>query len=110
MAGANHRAHRPGGPHRLAVRQHPPGAPTTRPARLRPRGRKAAREATEENSLRIAVPGLGTLCLPLPDHLAYLAGIAVLTAFEVVEWPVGVALAAGHLLAANGHSKIIQDF
>ena len=65
----------------------------------RPRGRKAAEQATGKNSLQLRVPGVGTLTLPPPDQLAFLAGIAALAALEIVEWPVAFAVAAGYALA-----------
>lgn len=76
----------------------------------RPAGRKAARQATEKNSVRVTVPAIGTVTLPPPEQLAFLGGIAALTALELIEWPVGVALAAGHLLAARSRNKVVQDF
>jgi L-cysteine desulfidase len=75
-----------------------------------PRGRKAAEKATAKNSVRLAVPGLGTVTLPPAENLAFLGGIALLTALEVIEWPVAVALAAGHALVTRSHNKVIQDF
>ena len=42
-------------------------------------------------------------------QLGYVAGIVVLTATELVSWPVGLALAAGHLLAADRDSKTLED-
>jgi L-cysteine desulfidase len=75
-----------------------------------PRGRKAAEKATEKNSVRVPVPGIGTVTLPPAENLAFLGGIVLLTALEVIEWPVAVALAAGHALIARSHNKVIQDF
>ena len=95
-----------------------PGAATTRPRpsddqaaeELRPRGQKAAEKATEKNSTRVDVPLIGTVTLPPPQLLAYLGGIAALTALEVIEWPVGLALAAGHVLVTSTHNKALQEF
>jgi len=75
-----------------------------------PRGQKAADKATEKNSVRVSVPMIGTVTLPPAENLAFLGGIALLTALEVIEWPVAVALAAGHALATRTHNKIVQDF
>ena len=73
-------------------------------------GRRAAQEATEKNSSRVTVPLIGTITLPPPDQLAYMGGIAALVALEVIEWPVALALCAGHVLASCSHNKVIQDF
>ncbi|MBV9207027.1 MAG: hypothetical protein JO037_16905 [Actinobacteria bacterium] len=75
-----------------------------------PRGQKAAEQATTRNSVHVAVPGIGTVTLPPAEQLAFLGGIALLTALEVIEWPVAVALAAGHALAARSHNKLVEDF
>lgn len=75
-----------------------------------PRGRKAAEKATAKNSVHVSLPGIGTVTLPPAENLAFLGGIALLTALEVIEWPVAVALAAGHALAARSHNKIVEDF
>ena len=76
----------------------------------RPDGRQAAAKATERNSVRVAVPVIGTVTLPPPEQLAFVGGIAVLTAVEVIEWPVAVALVAGHVLIARSHNKVVRDF
>ena len=80
------------------------------PAVAPPKGRKAAEEATAKNSVRVAVPGIGTVTLPPAENLAFLGGIVLLTALEVIEWPVAVALAAGHALATRTHNKVVKDF
>ena len=79
-------------------------------ARLRIRSRRAAEEATEKNSLRVALPLIGTITLPPPHQLAFVGGVAALVALEVIEWPIGLTLCAGHVLATCSHNKIIQDF
>ncbi|MEJ2863573.1 hypothetical protein [Actinomycetospora flava] len=57
----------------------------------------------------LPVPGLGTVHLSRPQ-LGYVAGVVVLTAAELVSWPVGLALAVGHLLAADRDSTTLEDF
>jgi hypothetical protein len=71
--------------------------------------REAARRAGRKDKVGIPVPGLGTVQLSRPQ-LGYVAGIVLLTATELVSWPVGLALAAGHLLAADRDSKTLEDF
>jgi len=70
----------------------------------------AAGEVCARNSLSITLPGVGQLRLPPPEHLAYLAGIATLTALEIIEWPLALTLAVGHLLADQRRNKILHDF
>ncbi|HZD14285.1 MAG TPA: hypothetical protein VE196_04000 [Pseudonocardiaceae bacterium] len=73
-------------------------------------GKRAAGQAQDNNSLRITLPGLGQIRLPPPEQLAYFAGIAALTALEIIEWPIALTLAAGHLLADQRRNKILHDF
>ncbi|WP_020661199.1 hypothetical protein [Amycolatopsis benzoatilytica] len=82
-------------------------ANTRRPAH---RGQGAAARATGKNSVRVALPLVGTISLPPPQQLAYLGGIAALTALQVLEWPVSMTLAAGHLVATASNNKVVQDF
>ncbi|GIJ79527.1 hypothetical protein SAMN05443287_107176 [Micromonospora phaseoli] len=48
---------------------------------------------------RVDVPLLGQVAVPPPDKIAYYAGIGVLTALQVIEWPLALVITAGHLLA-----------
>lgn len=43
-----------------------------------------------------------------PDRLVYYVGLGVLAAFEVIEWPVALVIAAGHLLADNAHDQVLR--
>jgi hypothetical protein len=70
----------------------------------------AAGVAREKNSLSITLPGVGQLRLPPPDHLAYLAGITTLAVLDIIEWPIALTLAVGHLLADQRRNKILHDF
>ena len=74
------------------------------------RGAQAAEKTAQKNFLRVDVPVIGTVALPPAEQIAFAGGIALLTALEVIEWPVAVALIAGHVLAARTHNKILQDF
>jgi hypothetical protein len=74
------------------------------------RGYQAAEKVAEKNSLRVNVPMIGTLTLPPPQQLAYVGGVAALIALDVIDWPVGLALIAGHVLATRSHKKIVQEF
>jgi hypothetical protein len=71
---------------------------------------QAAQKATGANSVRVNVPLIGTVTLPPTDELAFVGGIALLTALDIIEWPVGLVLTAGHLLASAKHKKVVEDF
>jgi hypothetical protein len=76
----------------------------------RPAGRRAAEQVSERASIHVTLPALGRINLGPPDQLAYFAGIATLTALEIIEWPVAVILAAGHLLAEQRRSNTLHAF
>lgn len=73
-------------------------------------GRKAAEKAAARNSVCVTVPMVGTVTLPPPEQLAFMAGISLLVALEVIDWPIGVTLAAGHALTARSHNKVVRAF
>ncbi|HYZ57128.1 MAG TPA: hypothetical protein VE733_27005 [Streptosporangiaceae bacterium] len=85
-----------------------PNGPST--SQHRAHGRQAAEKAAEKNSLRVDVPVIGTLTLPPPQQLAFVGGIAVLAALDIIDWPVGLVVVAGHVLATRSRNKIVRDF
>ncbi|MFF5172387.1 hypothetical protein ACFY3U_07115 [Micromonospora sp. NPDC000089] len=48
---------------------------------------------------RVEVPLLGEVAVPPPDKVAYYAGLGVLAALQVIEWPLALVITAGHVLA-----------
>ena len=40
---------------------------------------------------------------PPVEHLAFYLGLGALAAAEIIEWPIAVAMAAGHLLIGLTH-------
>jgi hypothetical protein len=73
-------------------------------------GHQAAEKVAEKNSLCVDVPMIGTLTLPPPQQLAYVGGVAALIALDVIDWPVGLVLIAGHVLATRSSNKMVRDF
>ena len=73
-------------------------------------GHGAVLRAIEKNTMQVVVPALGTIRLPPPQTLAWLAGMATLAVLEVVEWPVAVLVGGGHLLAQQNHVRLLRDF
>jgi hypothetical protein len=74
------------------------------------KAREAAARARARNSIHVEIPNVGHLHLPPLDQIAFIGGIAVLAAIQIVEWPVAVALTAGHVLAHNRHHALLRDF
>jgi hypothetical protein len=89
---------------------------TTAPAQAAPVvqtltiGHGAVLRAIEKNTVTVVLPALGTLRLPPRETLAWFAGLATLTAVGLMEWPVAVAIGAGHLLAQQNHVRLLHDF
>jgi hypothetical protein len=43
------------------------------------------------------------------DHLIYYVGVAALVAVGVLDWPVALVVATGHILATRGNSKVTRE-
>ncbi|MFH8800775.1 hypothetical protein ACH4F6_14430 [Streptomyces sp. NPDC017936] len=82
-----------------------PGAPGANPKSA---GAAADRAVTQH---AVTLDVFGTRVeLPPPDQLAFLAGVGLLAAAKVVEWPVAVILAVGHQLAHSHHGRVLREF
>ncbi|MFF0255033.1 hypothetical protein ACFYPW_21315 [Micromonospora zamorensis] len=73
-------------------------------------------ENVQMYSRRMDLPMLGEVALPPPDKVIYYAGIGLLAALQVIEWPIALVVTAGHLLAdqhfsglARGVGRALQD-
>src|SRR3954453_18594725 len=66
-------------------------------------GHGAVLKAIEKNTVTVIVPALGSVQLPSPDTLAWLGGLTALAVIGLVEWPIAVAVGAGHVLAQQRH-------
>ncbi|WP_243747529.1 hypothetical protein [Mycolicibacterium sp. CBMA 226] len=44
-----------------------------------------------------------------PEQLVYYGALAALAVFEVLEWPIALAIGAGHALAQNRHNRVVQE-
>lgn len=79
----------------------PAAAGTTVPA-----GRQVRRSGPPTVSLPL--PGLGTIELSRPE-MAYVGGIVALSAFGLLEWPIALVIAGGHVLAADRSSQTVRE-
>ncbi|MGC5018803.1 hypothetical protein [Micromonospora sp. DT47] len=57
---------------------------------------------------RVEIPMLGEVAVPPPDKVAYYAGLGVLAALQVIEWPLALVITAGHLLADQHMSGLAK--
>ncbi|MBL1111449.1 hypothetical protein JK364_03345 [Streptomyces sp. 110] len=48
--------------------------------------------------------------LPSQEQLCFLAGLGVIAAIGIIDWPVAAAIAVGHGLAHSQHGKALREF
>ena len=70
---------------------------------------EAVQKIREGETFAVNLPVLGQLEIPRPEQLAYYGGLAALAAFELIDWPVAVVVAAVHLLASTHHNKLLEE-
>jgi xanthosine utilization system XapX-like protein len=61
------------------------------------------------DSFAVNLPILGRVRVPRPEQVAYFGALGALAAFEIIEWPIALAIAAGHALAQNQRSRVAQE-
>lgn len=85
-------------------------AATAGPDRRFLHGRAAAAAVDEAEHLVLALPMIGRVRLPKPEQLAYLGGIALLAAVDVLDWPAALVLGIGHAMVSRQHNRALQEF
>jgi hypothetical protein len=63
----------------------------------------------EGETFAVNLPVVGRVEIPRPEQLAYYGGLAALAALELIDWPVAVVIATGHILASNHRSKLLEE-
>jgi hypothetical protein len=71
--------------------------------------RNAVDRVRDAETFVVTLPVVGRMRIPQPDHLAYYGALAGLAALEIIDWPIALAIGAGHALASNHHSKVAQE-
>lgn len=69
----------------------------------------AADHAVRRNSKQVRLPFLGDVTLPASGGLVWYAGVGVLVAAGMVDWPIAAILAVGHLLSENRSNRVLHD-
>ncbi len=59
---------------------------------------QAVKQATR-NLRHVHVPVIGEIEVPPPERVAFYAGMGVMAAVGLIEWPLAIVVAAGHVLA-----------
>ncbi|ACC39199.1 conserved hypothetical protein [Mycobacterium marinum M] len=71
--------------------------------------RDAVKKIREGETFVVNLPFVGQVEVPRPEQLAYYGGLAALAALELIEWPVAVVIAAGHVMASNHHNRLLEE-
>jgi hypothetical protein len=74
-----------------------------------PSHRDVADRVADADRFAISLPVVGRVPFPRPDQLAFYAALAGLVVVELVEWPVAVAIGAGHALLSQRQEKHDPD-
>ncbi len=77
--------------------------------RRRTSQREAVQHVREGETFAVNLPVLGQIEIPRPEQIAYYGGLAALAALEIIDWPVAVVIAAGHILASNHRNKLLEE-
>jgi xanthosine utilization system XapX-like protein len=57
----------------------------------------------------VNLPVIGRVRIPRPEQVAYYGALGALAALEIIEWPIALAIAAGHALVQNQHNRVAQE-
>ncbi|HZE16613.1 MAG TPA: hypothetical protein VE197_13390 [Mycobacterium sp.] len=71
--------------------------------------REAVQRIREGETFAMNLPVVGQVEIPRPEQLAYYGGLAALAAFELIDWPVALVIAAGHIMANSHHNRILEE-
>jgi hypothetical protein len=71
--------------------------------------RSAVERVRDAQNFAVDLPVVGRLRIPPPDQLAYYGALAGLAALEIIDWPIALAIGAGHALAENHHNKVAKE-
>ena len=71
--------------------------------------RGAVDRVRDAESFAVTLPLVGRVDIPRPDQLAYFGGLAALAALEIIEWPVALIIASGHVLAEQHHNRLAEE-
>jgi hypothetical protein len=71
--------------------------------------RGAVKRVREAESFTVNLPVVGRIGVPRPEELAYYGALGALAAFEIIDWPIALAIAAGHVMVSNHHNRVVQE-
>ncbi|MFC4530738.1 hypothetical protein [Sphaerisporangium dianthi] len=56
----------------------------------------------------VTLPLIGRVVMPSPDRVAFYVALGLLSAFEIIEWPLALIIGFGHFLAEQHFSRALQ--
>jgi len=71
--------------------------------------RDAVARIREAESFAVNLPIVGRVPIPRPEQVAYYGALGALAALEIIDWPIALAIAAGHALVQNQHNRVAEE-
>jgi hypothetical protein len=71
--------------------------------------RDAVARVRKAESFAVNLPVVGRVPIPRPEQVAYYGALGALAALEIIDWPIALAIAAGHALVQNQHNRVAQE-
>jgi hypothetical protein len=71
--------------------------------------RDAVARVREAQSFAVNLPVVGRVPIPRPEQVAYYGALGALAALEIIDWPIALAIAAGHALVQNQHNRVAEE-
>jgi hypothetical protein len=71
--------------------------------------RDAVARVREAQSFAVNLPVVGRVHIPRPEQVAYYGVLGALAALEIIDWPIALAIAAGHALVQNQHNRVAEN-
>jgi hypothetical protein len=63
----------------------------------------------ERRVTRLVVPVVNCKVEIPRELIPYYVGVGVMTALELIDWPVALLIAAGHTVAARSHNRALRE-
>jgi hypothetical protein len=77
--------------------------------RRKPSHAEAVHKVREAQGFAVRLPLVGRISMPRPEQLAFYGGLAALAAVQIIDWPVALAITAGHVLANQHHNRVLEE-
>jgi len=68
--------------------------------------REASRRVAQAQRFSLKLPLIGSVQVPPPDQLAFLGALGALVAFELIDWPVALAMGIGSAVVSRQLSDL----